>query len=317
VALIGAHVAICLLLGSVLLIMTDGQRSNPTFLLFSVCVVVMGPLGPLGITLTIVLRVLFARRATPFEEWYEALFPKITATRTQNLYKQIVLQGGGPPKHSTVAPFVDVVALGTVEQKRAVIAMIADGFDPAFASALRKALNDPEPAIRVQAATAAARIETHFLERSMAMQSMRAERPNDADLLLQLARHHEAYAMSGILDEGRAQTELNDALACCERLELMQVGDPIVAETAGRLLLLLDRPDEALERLTPLIGHPDAAPGALASYFGCLFRCGHFERLREAYRLLEGRIDVAALPHTAGEALRLWADDAAPSGCSA
>ena len=71
------------------------------------------------------------------------LFPKITATWTQALYRRIVLRGGGPPKRSTVAPFLDIMALGTVQQKRVVIAMIADKFHPAFAPALQSARTIP------------------------------------------------------------------------------------------------------------------------------------------------------------------------------
>ena len=310
--LVAAHVGICLLLVLGLAALSPRERGNPTFLLFIICIAAMGPLGPLGTALTMALRSSFARWATPFEQWYAALFPKVTATQTQILYKRIVLHAGGPPKHSTVVPFMDIMALGTVQQKQVVIAMIADGFHPAFASALRSALNDSEPAIRVQAATAVARIESYFLNRAMAVQATRAERPDDADVIFELACHHEEYAISGLLDEGRVRTELKDGLTCCERVRDMRPGDSMVAETGARLLLRLGRPEEALVRLQPVIAQPDASPGALAAYFTCLFRCGHFERLREACRLLGGRINLVALPRGADEAVRLWSEDTAP-----
>jgi hypothetical protein len=304
--LLAAHVGVCLLLGPGFMSLSPRSRGNPGFLLFTICTLAMGPLGALGTGLTAVLRRSFALRATPFEEWYAVLFPKITATWTQALYRRIVLRGGGPPKRSTVAPFLDIMALGTVQQKRVVIAMIADKFHPAFAPALQSALNDSEPAIRVQAATAVAYIESGFLNRSMTLQARRAESPDDAEVILELARHHEECAESGLLDDGRAQTERTEALACYERVGELRPGDPLVAESAARLLVRLDRTEEAMFRLQPLVAGPDPSPEALAGYFACLFRRGQFGRLREACREFGGRVDLAALPNGVGEALRLW-----------
>ena len=293
-ALVAAHVGIGLSLGLGLLPLSPRSRGNPTFLLFMICIIAMGPLGPLGTGLTVALRRGFARRATPFEEWYAALFPRITTTSTRTLYERIVLRGGAPPKRSTVTPFLDVMALGTVQQKQAVIGMATEAFHPAFAPALRSALNDAEPAIRVQAATAFARIEGRFLNRSMMLQARRAERPDDAGVILELARHHEECAESGLLDDGRAKTELTDALACCERVDAMRPGDRVVAEAAARLLLRLGRPEEAMLRLQPLATRSDASPAALTGYFACLFRHGHFGRLRQACHLSGRHIDLSA-----------------------
>jgi tetratricopeptide (TPR) repeat protein len=203
------------------------------------------------------------------------------------------------------------MAQGTVQQKRVVIAMIADAFDPAFAPALQSALNDAEPAVRVQAATAVASIEGGFLDRAMALQAARAAHPHEAEIMLDLALHHEEYAASGLLDDARAQAELIEALACCERAGNIEPNDPLVAEIAARLLLRLGHVEEAMLRLQPLIAQSDPAAGALASYFSCLFRRGQFGRLREACREFGARIDAATLPDGLGEALRLWSEEVA------
>jgi polysaccharide biosynthesis protein PelE len=307
-ALVAAHVGVALSLGLGLLPLSPRSRGNPAFLLFLICIIAMGPLGPLGTGVTVALRRGFARRATPFEEWYAALFPRITTTSTRTLYERIVLRGGAPPKRSTVTPFLDIMALGTVRQKQAVIGMATEAFHPAFAPALRSALNDAEPAIRVQAATAFARLEGRFLNRSMILEARRANCPDDAGAVLELARHHEECAESGLLDDGRMKTELTDALACYERVDAMQPGDRVVAEAAARLLLRLGRPQEALLRLQPLATGSDASPGALIGYFACLFRHGHFARLRHACHLSGRHIDLTPLPNSIGEALRLWTE---------
>jgi polysaccharide biosynthesis protein PelE len=308
---LAAHVGVFLSLGLGVIWLSPRRGGSPGLLLFAICTLAMGPLGALGCGLTNLLRRSYALQATPFEEWYAALFPKVTRTRTQALYRRVVLHGGGPPKRSTVAPFLDIIAHGTVQQKRVVIAMIADAFDPAFAPALRSALNDAESAIRVQAATAVALIEGGFLNRAMALRARRAAHPRDADVILELARHHEEYATSGLLDDARMQAELSEALACCECVGKMRPGDAFIAEITARLLLSLGRLNEAMLRLQPFVARPDPSPGALASYFSCLFRRGQFARLREVCREFGACIDPAALPDGVGEALRLWSEAAA------
>ncbi len=306
---VAAHVAIGLSLAMECLPRSSRSRGNPELLLFVLCIIVMGPLGPLGSVLTLALSRWFKRSATSFEAWYATLFPEVVVTRPQALYRLIVLRGARPSGHSTTAPFLDIVALGTVEQKRAVIAMIAAEFRPSFAPALRNALNDSDPAIRVQAASAVAHIDAGFVNRTMALKARCAARPNDGDTILELARHRESYAESGLLDEGRAHAELTEALASYERASAMCPAEAGVVEAMARLLLRVGRPEEALLRLEPLIARSYPSADALAEYFVCLFRRGHFAQVREACRLFRSRVDLTKLPDGVGEALRLWSGD--------
>jgi len=308
--LAAVHAGVGLLLGLVTMPLSAGNRGNPALLLFVISLFAFGPLGPLGTGLTMALHRGFARRATPFEQWYAALFPKVTTTRTQTVYERVALRGGGPPQRGTVAPFLDVMALGTVRQKQVVIGMIADEFHPKFAAALRGALNDSEPAIRVQAATAFARIESQFLERSLMLEAAHTACPEDTDVIFALARHHEACAESGLLDDGRARTELAGALAYCEHVAEARPDDHIVAEAVARLLLRLGRPEAALPRLRPFITRPGVSPETQAGYFACLFRLGRFAQLREACRHAEAESNFASLPIDFADARRLWANAA-------
>jgi polysaccharide biosynthesis protein PelE len=308
--LIAAHGVIGLSLIVGCLPRCSRSRENPQFLLFVVCIVMMGPLGPFGTALTIALRRRFSQSATSFAEWYASLFPEIVVSQPQTLYRLLVLRGARPPSRSTVSPFLDVVALGTVEQKRAVIALIAGEFQPAFAPAIQSALNDADPAIRVQAASAVAHIDAGFVNRAMALQARCTAQPNDGDAILELARHREAYAESGLLDESRAHAEMTEALACYERANALGSADASVLEAITRLLLQVGRADEALLRLGPLVARSDPSANVLAGYFACLFRRGQFAQVREACRLFNGRLDPATLPEGLGEALRLWSGDA-------
>ena len=130
--------------------------------LYVVSLVALGPIGVVGCAVMELVRWISSRSSISFEEWYERLFPRALADRAQALYELIEWRGAKPSRESTVAPFCEVLDQGSVVQKQSVVTLIADHFKPEFSPALQQALNDPEPAIRVQAATAAARIENHF-----------------------------------------------------------------------------------------------------------------------------------------------------------
>ena len=297
------------LLPACLLLHRAGAR-GPLGLLLLLCSAAMGPVGTAGAVLAMLLHRLFARRATPFAAWHAALFPEVEASPVRALYERIVLRGAGPDARGGVAPFADIMALGTVAQKQLVISVIAEEFRPAFAPPLRAALNDPEPAIRVQAATAMARIENRFLDRAIALEERRAAMPEDPASLLALARHHDAYAHTGLLDPARAAAEWRLALGLYEQLAARQPGDAGLEQACGRLLLRLGRPAEALQRLAPMVGQGAAPPEVLAWYLECLYRLGERGALRRAAGQLAPQLAGSALPFAVREAIRLWAEPA-------
>jgi polysaccharide biosynthesis protein PelE len=306
-SLLLAHLAVTVALGGAAAVFCRYGGRDPVFLLLVVSIAALGPLGAAGATFAADLRWVFARRATPFERWYASLFPELAASPTRALYQCIALRGAGPAARSTVAPFADVIALGAVHEKQSVVTMVADAFQPAFAPALRSALNDAEPAIRVQAATASARIENRFLERSMALQERRAATPDDADALLALARHHDEYADTGLLDIGRAQGERRQALEHNLSAERLRPGDPQVAEAIGRLLLRLGEFEQAAAYLERAVERSDASASALGCYLECLYGLRDLQGLRDAARRHRDRIAVSELPEELREAVRLWA----------
>ena len=153
-----------------------GASTTPSFTLFVISVAALGPFGLLGWGLTETVRRLSARWGPP------ALADGVSLTAPKNqeprsLYQLLLLRGVTSARNSTVSPFAEVIEFGSFEQKQSVVTLIADHFRPEFASALRAALNNPEPAIRVQAATAVARIENQFLQRSVALEGARVEHP--------------------------------------------------------------------------------------------------------------------------------------------
>ena len=308
--LLGHFTVAMALTGIAVILYRFGGRS-PSFLLLVVSTVGLGPLGALGAVASAALRWNFALRATPFTDWHASLFPASENSPVRALYERLVLRGAGPAERSTVAPFQEVLALGTVAQKHLVVTMISDHFRLPFMPSLRSALNNPEPAIRVQAATASARIEGGFLKRSMALQELLAADPEDPQVLLSLAKHHDEYAGTGLLDPARERSEMRRALDLYERLRHLWPDDPEVAEATGRLLLRLGDPTRALPHLEAGARGSDVPPSALALHLECLYRLGRLASLRALARLRQDRIADPACPADLRHFLSLWA------GCKA
>lgn len=284
-------------------------RAGRLAILFAVSTATLGPLGAPGTLLTWTLREIFARRAVPFETWYASLFPTAEANPTRALHERIVLRGGGPGHASGVAPFADVICTGTIEHKQAVITLIADHFRPGFAPALRGALNDAEPAIRVQAATAAARIENRFLAHAMALKSRLADDPDRIETLRELARHHDDYAGAGLLEAGRAADERRRALALYERCARLDAQSLDIQKAIARLLVRLGRHEEVAERFGPLVARGEAPAALVAWYLESLYRLGRFDALSEScLRLRDSAAEPAGLSDELRQAMAWWAD---------
>src|SRR3546814_7054739 len=84
---------------------------------------------------------------------------------------------------------VQTCALPIFEQKRAVLMLLARRFRPEFAPALKLALQDANPAIRVQAATATAEIESGFTDRTIVLEAAAKAASQDFDRQ-QIGRAH-------------------------------------------------------------------------------------------------------------------------------
>jgi hypothetical protein len=306
--LIHAGLAATATLLAVLLPREVGRQ--PLLLLFIISLVFLGPFGIVSTGFAGLLRFAFAWRARPFIEWYETLFPTDAQDRAQALHERVVLRGHGPAARSTVAPFADVLERGTLIEKQAALSLIAAGFRPAFAPALRTALNDPEAAIRVQAASTVAEIERRFVERGEALQARLAARPDDA-ILIELAQHQEALATAGLLDAGRARGAVTAALTLQLRLAAPGPGMPLrVASVAavGRMLLRLGRADQAARLLAKADSQVPSMPEILGPYLESLFQLHRFVDLREICRRLS-KDSVQTLDESFDDVVRLWADD--------
>jgi hypothetical protein len=263
-----------------------------------------GPLGPLGVGLAMLHERRRAVHARSLEAWHETLFPPTGPDQQAELWRRIGQRASDRPADQRVTPFLDVLTFGSVQQRQAVVGIIAMQFKPAFAAALKLALRDPHNVVRVQAATAIARLEHEFLERTVSLEAAVSRAPQDAEAILALASHYDDQAFNGLLDEARAQECRTKAVGGYEDYLRQRPGDAGVELKLARLLLRQHQPAAAESRLRRLVD--DGHRGARLWLMESLFVQRKYAEMRRLAQAAADEVEPS-LAFEVDEALGLWA----------
>lgn len=269
--------------------------------LLAIGVSTLGLAGALGVMFSALGQQAYRSEARSFQVWYYTLFPPRTRRTARAWYD--LSQALGDEGAGGVESFTDLIRYGEIDQKLAIVALLARRFDPRFAPALLAALNDPDPTVRVQAATAAAHIEDQFVERWVTAQRQADARGQDPVSRLALAELVDAYAFTGILDERREAELRREAEQHYAAVIAIDPAHGRARQLLGRLLLRTNRPADALAVLEPLM--PSPSPEAAGWLMEALFSLGRFDDLR---RLVENA-PVGVLPARLEDAAGLWRKD--------
>lgn len=266
-----------------------------------------GVFGVIGALLGFLSTVFFQMRAHHFSEWYATIFPTDTPTEPQTIYDSIMEGIDENPSRYNVMPFADVMRLGSENQKRRALAKMTSRFSPRFAPAFRIALADTSNGIRVQAATAIAKVERDFARKLERIELARSKDPRNPILTLALAKFYDDYAFTGILDS--ALETLNRDRAISAYKTYLQ-NDPNSAEAwiaIGRLLFRSHEWEQAAAWFRQALDRGWKMNRMVLWYFECLFRLGQHRDLRRA--ILEygrGITTQEDLPRDVREAVSLW-----------
>lgn len=265
----------------------------------------LGPSGPLCVGLSAAAHAVFRRYATGFHDWYLSLFPESESDPAQELY-ELIVTGRERAGAAAVESFTDVMTVGSPQQKQAVIALVSRHFRPSFTPALKLGLADSDPSVRVQAATATARVEHEFNERWQKLERVADGAPESAAARHALARHLDDYAFCGLLDANREQELRRKALEHYRAALAAAPAEEGLRNDLGRLLLRVGLVGEAAETLAPAAAE-SRDRRLLAWYAESLFRLRRFDELRA---LCRGRAndfaDSAAIFDALGDVVALW-----------
>jgi hypothetical protein len=269
---------------------------------------IAGVFGAFGTLLTVLLVFYYSVRAKNFIDWYKSIFPALITSRPEAIYEALQSGREEDVKHYSVIPFMDVIQLGTERQKRQAISRITEQFNPLFAPVLAHALKDRSNSIRVQTATAIAKIENSFSEMVMKIEKLERERPKDPIVKKGLARYYDDYAFTGILDPDRENLNRKKALQKYREYLDMAPNDMECRIRIGRLLLRSGESAEAADWFARSFdaGHRDRQ--LMLWYAQALFESGQFDGLRRLAKECMPMIDeVRAFQPQLALAIESWA----------
>ncbi|MFO0996107.1 MAG: hypothetical protein U1F33_05430 [Alphaproteobacteria bacterium] len=257
------------------------------------------------------IRNLTRRDAMSFDEWYRALFPE-EGDEADDLHAvekmaQNVIAGDG---RVSIGPLLDVLSHGTRPQKQVAIGVFTRRFHPAFAPALRMALRDSDSAIRVQAATSMTLIENNFLEHAMELERAAAEEPNAPERLRAVAKHHDDYAHTGILDPLRERRSRILALRNYLKYLRLNPNDGECRLATVRLFYHRKRYAIASRWIEQCMDDGIFTINMAPWYMDCLYKLQRFADLRaftKKYATELSRLDL--FPIRVMETARLWSSD--------
>ncbi len=268
----------------------------------------MGIFGPVSTLMGIVLYVLFRRGTTSFQEWFDLIFPQDVISSPEEVYNKIIVGIDENPKAYQVLPFLEVMELGNEVQKRRAISRMTMKFHPRLSPAFHKALRDPSNAIRVQAATSVAKIESQFLEKLEMIEKARQHKPENLHVIYALAQYYDDYAYTGLLERER---EILNREKAIETYKVYLQHDPNhqgAWMAIGRLLFRSKQWREAADWFRNAMERGWNEPSILLWYVECLYHLNDYTGLRQVTRehgatLLQDDV----LPQEIRESLALWA----------
>jgi len=233
--------------------------------------------GPLGIAICLLTAASYHycradKQISPCE-WINHFFDYEADKESDRVHERIDL-GMDTASTSHIEPFRDILIGGTVLQKQMAIAKMSRHFHPRFAPILHQAVQDSNAAVRVQAATALAKIEHDFME-----QYFRYENDGNCDDL-KIANLCDNYAHAGLLDEENCISLRSKAIAIYEA-RLKHCPDPDCQLHLARLYLRQQQPEKTCQLLSDGIATGNTTSSALLWYMEALFRLKKFGQLRQ------------------------------------
>jgi hypothetical protein len=167
--------------------------------------------------------------------------PRATLSRLELLHNALLDRRLHLDQEHPIRPLMDVIIDGTQLEKFDALSLISKRYVPAAAPALKRALEDKDASVRVLAATVMAQQHNACTKRIGDCQTTARATPDSPDGWRQLGKAHLDYAMSGLLEGSRAETEFGQARSYLARAERL--------EPVGRLAVFSGQPTAASDLL--------------------------------------------------------------------
>lgn len=272
--------------------------------LLSLSVAVLGPIGAIGGALACVTLFAAQGRAALFDAWQRALAERDVASASSRARRAVVRgpESLGGSKQSLWA----VMRHGNYVDKLRLTGVLARRLQRESVPLIHDALEDSDPAVRVQAATVVEKHEHAFTREWVKREAAARTAPNDARAYYELGRCCDDYAYLGLVDARRVMEIRVRGRAAYE--DCLRT-DPNHLPAAAALLRLLVRSGafrEAGDVYQRYQGR--LAPEAMLWRCEGLFGLGDFATLRQLVVSARHSGLLAAVPGRVRAAVELWAD---------
>ena len=266
-----------------------------------------GIFGTVGALIGFFSTAIFRNRAQHFSSWYESIFPTDRLSESQTIYDSIREGIDENPRNYAVMPFADVMRLGSEHQKRRALAKMTSRFSPRFSPAFRIALGDASNGIRVQAATAVAKIERDFSLKLERIEQARTQDPKNPTITMALAKFYDDYAFTGVLDPELEKLNRDRAIGTYKTYLAQDPNSSEAWMAIGRLMFRNRQWDDAAQWFRHALDRGWRMNTMILWYFECLFHLGQFRELRRAMKEY-GRsiLNQETLPTNIRETVSLW-----------
>jgi len=309
---VAVHLGTCGVLAVAALARADDRDEHRLVQVLAATLPFFGPLAPIALLLFYPMYLRFRATATPFELWYRQLFPTDEGFLSARLYQSIVRRELPSGDYTPVVSYMDMIGHGTIEQRIAVVSTVARNFRPVFAPVLKAAIADDNPEVRVQAATAIAKLTDDFVGRVQSLEAKVSRAPDDTQRLRELAKAYDEYAYTGILDEALEQNNRLRALQLWLNYCELVSDDREASVAVARLLMRLERHGIAAQWLEQAFADGRATRQAVLWYMEVLYALGRTDALRAiASQTVTDLAQDRTLSPKAVSAAQLWATGAA------
>jgi len=267
----------------------------------------MGFIGVLGTLLTVVHLLIHKEDEELDNDSFHAPLKRRRTLRSRDLYNNIVSGRESFATTTSVSSFIDIMSFGSYEQKQALIALLARRYKPQFAPALRCALADSSSDIRVQAATAVAKIEQEYSSKWTVLKARADMEENRFESHYALAQHLDDHAFLGLLDEERKSVIQDRALKSYQQCQKLATSNMDLSVAMGRLLVRRGEISEAIKIFESLSPASFSVSGVFW-YGQCLFVQKRYSDLRQLLAEWESTIqqDSSDLPEKLRGVFGLW-----------
>ncbi len=256
-------------------------RHNRQFAMFLLIMTTIA--GPFGCGICLLAAIIYGcvvSNAVLPDEWIRSYFFYEEKEASEKIHERITFGLDNLKPAHDIEPLQDILETGTVLQKQMVIAKITRYFCPQFSPFLLQAIQDENPAVRVQAATAMAKIERDFMTQYIALEDALENNPGDYETRLRLAQLYDSYAHAGLIDEESRKSCREKAISIYENC-LKEQGNSQLRHLLARLYVRHGFYGKAEAILYPEIESGAIPFTGMLWYMEALFHLKKFKPLRQ------------------------------------